>query len=93
MIFILQSGRTPACLKAVLVILVPKKSSLAIDDMSNSHPGEGRCVHVSVDGGLESYPPGAFHPQKGLVKSHRKGHEIHNSPTKAERTLLNSQCS
>ena len=46
MIFILQSGSTPAYLKELLVILVLKKPSLAIDDMSNFHPAEGRCVHV-----------------------------------------------
>lgn len=91
MIFILQSGSTPAYLKEVLVILVLKKPSLAIDDMSNFHPAEGRCVHVLrlVCGWQPREPwPGAFHPQKGLVKSHRRGGEIDNSPTTAERMLF-----
>lgn len=86
MIFILQSGRTPAYLKEVLVALILKKPSLAVDDLSRVGPAGGRCVHVLglVCGWQPREPlPGAFPPQKGPGKNDGKGHEIHNSPMKA----------
>lgn len=71
MIFILQSGSTPAYLKQVLVILVLKKP-LAIDGMSNFHPAEGRCVHVlQLVCGWQSREPSA----RCLPSAERSGEE------------------